>query len=66
MRREEGQQKMTSTDFKPATQQKSGRLYAMVGFLVLLSATYYLRREVLALNQIRFAADQARAVEGSD
>ncbi len=29
---------MTSTDFKPATQQKSGRLYAMVGFLVLLLA----------------------------
>ena len=34
---------------------------SMVGFLVLLSSTYYLRREVLALNQIRFAADQARA-----
>ena len=29
---------MTSTNFKPATQQKSGRLYAMVGFLVLLLA----------------------------
>ena len=38
MRREKEQQKMTSTDFKPATQQKSGRLYAMVGFLVLLLA----------------------------
>jgi twitching motility protein PilJ len=38
MRSEEGHQKMTSTNFKPATQQKSGRLYAMVGFLVLLLA----------------------------
>jgi twitching motility protein PilJ len=38
MRREKKQQKMTSTDFKPAAQQKSGRLYAMVGFLVLLLA----------------------------
>src|SRR5210317_1515362 len=38
MRREKGQEHMTSTDFKPATQQKSGRLYAMVGFLVLLLA----------------------------
>jgi twitching motility protein PilJ len=38
MRREKKQQKMTSTDFKPATQQKSRRLYAMVGFLVLLLA----------------------------
>ena len=36
MKREKGQTKMTSTNFKPATQQKSGRLYAMVGFLVLL------------------------------
>jgi len=38
MRREKGQEHMTSTNFKPATQQKSGRLYAMVGFLVLLLA----------------------------
>ena len=38
MKRGKGQQKMTSTNFKPATQQKSGRLYAMVGFLVLLLA----------------------------
>ena len=29
---------MTSTNFKPANQHKSGRLYAMVGFLVLLLA----------------------------
>lgn len=35
---EKGQQKMTSTNFKPASQHKSGRLYAMVGFLVLLLA----------------------------
>ena len=39
----------------------AAKLVAMAGFLVLLSSTYYLRREVLALNQIRFAADQARA-----
>jgi twitching motility protein PilJ len=38
LRRGKGQQKMTSTNFKPAAQQKSGRLYAMVGFLVLLLA----------------------------
>jgi twitching motility protein PilJ len=38
MRRGKGQQKMTSTDYKPTTQHKSGRLYAMVGFLVLLLA----------------------------
>jgi len=38
LRREKGQQKMTSTNYKPTTQQKSGRLYAMVGFLVLLLA----------------------------
>ena len=38
MKRAKGQQDMTSTNFKPATQQKSGRLYTMVGFLVLLLA----------------------------
>ena len=38
MKRGKRQQKMTSTNFKPATQQKSGRLYALVGFLVLLLA----------------------------
>ena len=36
MKRGKGQDKMTSTNFKPTTQQKSSRLYAMVGFLVLL------------------------------
>ncbi len=35
---EKGQEKMTSTIFKTASPQKSGRLYAMVGFLVLLLA----------------------------
>jgi len=34
---------------------------AIVGFLVLLSSTYYLRTEVLTLNQIRFSSDEARA-----
>jgi twitching motility protein PilJ len=37
LRREKRQQKMTPTNFKPST-QKSGRLYAMVGFLVILLA----------------------------
>ncbi len=35
---DKGQEKMTSTNFKSVTPQKSGRLYAMVGFLVLLLA----------------------------
>ena len=34
---------------------------AILGFLTLLSTTYYLRGEVLALNRIRFSADDARA-----
>jgi hypothetical protein len=38
LRRGKGQQKMTLTNFKPAALQKSGRLYATVGFLVLLLA----------------------------
>jgi twitching motility protein PilJ len=37
---------MTSTNFKPTTQQKSSRLYTMVGFLVMLlafvAATFFL------------------------
>ena len=38
MKRNKGQGKMTATNFKPGLQQKSIRLYAMVGFLVLLLA----------------------------
>lgn len=34
---------------------------AIVGFLLLLTATYYIRSEVLALNAIRFSADNLRA-----
>src|SRR4051794_32830347 len=37
------------------------KLSALLGFLVLLSASYYLRTEVLELNRIRFSADEARA-----
>ena len=37
-RRGKGQENMTSTNFRPATQQKSGRLFALVGFLVILLA----------------------------
>ena len=33
----------------------------LLGFLALLSTTYYLRSEVLALSRIRFSADDARA-----
>ena len=34
---------------------------SIVGFLALLSTTYYLRSEVLELSRIRFSADDARA-----
>lgn len=37
------------------------RLSVLLGFLVLLSSSYYIRTEVLALNRIRFSADEARA-----
>lgn len=37
------------------------KLSALLGFLVLLSTSYYLRTEVLELNRIRFSADEARA-----
>ena len=37
------------------------KLVAIVSFLALLSTTYYLRTEVLTLNEIGFSADEARA-----
>src|SRR3990172_4505015 len=37
------------------------KVVAITSFLVLLSTTYYLRTEVLKLNEIRFSADEARA-----
>ena len=37
------------------------KVSTLLGFLVLLSSSYYLRTEVLALNRIRFSADEARA-----
>ena len=37
------------------------KVVAIASFLVLLSTTYYLRTEVLKLNEIRFSADEARA-----
>ncbi|MHC4178610.1 MAG: hypothetical protein ACYSWU_13950 [Planctomycetota bacterium] len=37
------------------------KVTAMLGFLVLLSSTYYLRSEVLTLNRINFSADETRA-----
>lgn len=37
------------------------KFLAILGFLVLLSSSYYLRTEVLMLNRIRFSADEARA-----
>jgi len=37
------------------------KVTAVLGFLVLVSSTYYLRTEVLKLNEIRFSSDEARA-----
>lgn len=37
------------------------KLMAMVGFLCLVTCTYYLRSEVLALSHIRFSSDEVRA-----
>jgi hypothetical protein len=39
----------------------AAKMCVLLGFLVLLSTSYYLRTEVLALNRIRFSADEARA-----
>jgi len=40
---------------------QAAKLVGIASFLVLLSTTYYLRTEVLELNEIRFSADEARA-----
>jgi hypothetical protein len=40
---------------------KFAKLLALLGFLVLICSTYYLRSEVLALSHIRFSADEERA-----
>ena len=37
------------------------KLLTIVAFMITLSATYYLRSEVLTLNKIRFSADNVRA-----
>ncbi len=37
------------------------KVVSVVGFLVLLCSTYFLRSEVLTLNAIRFSADETRA-----
>ena len=37
------------------------KVIAILGFMVLLSSTYFLRTEVLKLNEIRFSADEARS-----
>jgi len=39
----------------------SAKVAAILGFLVLLSSTYFLRTEVLKLNEIRFSSDETRA-----
>ena len=39
----------------------TAKVVSLVGFLVLLSSTYYLRSEVLTLNKIRFSSDETRA-----
>ena len=37
------------------------KIVTCLGFLVLLSTTYLLRTEILALNELRFSADETRA-----
>ena len=39
----------------------TAKVLGIAGFLVLLTATYYIRSQVLALNSIRFSADNLRA-----
>jgi hypothetical protein len=39
------------------------KLLALLGFLALITCTYYLRSEVLALSHIRFSADEVRDAE---
>src|SRR5687768_4424870 len=36
----------------------AAKVFAMLGFLVLLPVTYWLRSEVLGLSRIRFSADE--------
>ena len=43
---------------------KVAKLVALLSFLVLVSITYFLRREALALSHIRFSSDEARALHG--
>ncbi len=42
----------------------AAKVLSVVGFLVLLASTYYLRSEVLTLNEIHFSGDEARAEYG--
>ena len=37
------------------------KVMALLGFLILVSCTYYLRSEILALSHIKFSADEVRA-----
>ena len=39
----------------------AAKVIAILGFLVLVASTYYLRTEVLKLNEIRFSSDETRA-----
>src|SRR5690349_17887556 len=50
---------MDSTVSSPTS--PAAKRIVLLGFLVLLSSSYYLRTEVLELNRIRFSADEARA-----
>ncbi len=48
----------------PSTRPQSlmtAKFVSIIGFLVLVASSYYLRGEVLALSQIRFSADEVRA-----
>ena len=44
-------------------EHRSVKCVTIVAFLVLLCSTYYLRSEILKLNQIRFSSEDARAEE---
>src|SRR5829696_830340 len=50
-----------SRDMPGTRGNAAAKLCVLLGFLVLLSSSYYLRTEVLELNRIRFSADEARA-----
>ncbi len=49
-------------DAKKSKSLAVAKCAALIGFLMLVACTYYLRSEVLALSHIKFSADEIRAV----